>query len=63
MLFIDSVPILPVLKTEQIEFKEKRIPEGLNLLIVNLMPVKQDAERQLLRLLGLTSYAINVDFI
>lgn len=63
MLFIDSVPILPVLKTEQIEFKEKLIPEGLNLLIVNLMPVKQDAERQLLRLLGLTSHAINVDFI
>lgn len=63
MLYIDSVPIVPELQAAQIDFEEKRIPEGLNLLIVNLMPVKQDAERQLLRLLGLTSHAINVDFI
>lgn len=63
MLYTDKIPVLPVLKTEQIEFSKKRIPDGLNLLIVNLMPIKQDAERQLLRLLGQSQYAINVDFI
>lgn len=63
MLFTDGIPILPVLKQEHIDFEDKRITNGLNLLIVNLMPMKQDAERQLLRLLGQTCHDINVDFI
>lgn len=63
MLFTNGIPILPALKAEHIAFSDKRMNEGLNLLIVNLMPVKEDAESQLLRLFGQTDHSINVDFI
>lgn len=63
MLFTNGIPILPALKAEHIAFSDKRMNESLNLLIVNLMPVKEDAERQLLRLFGQTDHSINVDFI
>ncbi|GEP83527.1 putative homoserine O-succinyltransferase [Staphylococcus piscifermentans] len=63
MLFTNKIPILPILQEEHIDFANHRINDGLNLLIVNLMPVKEDAERQLLRLLGQTDHPINIDFI
>ncbi|NAM82195.1 homoserine O-acetyltransferase/O-succinyltransferase family protein, partial [Staphylococcus epidermidis] len=63
MLFTEGIPILPALKAEHTAFTDQRISKGLNLLIVNLMPIKEDAERQLLRLFGQTDHSINVDFI
>ena len=43
MLFTEGIPILPALKAEHTAFTDQRISKGLNLLIVNLMPIKDDA--------------------
>lgn len=63
-----DLPALEVLESENIfvmspERGESQKIRPLNILLLNLMPTKQETEIQLLRLLGNTPLQVNVDFI
>ncbi len=63
-----DLPALEVLESENIfvmtpERGENQKIRPLNILLLNLMPTKQETEIQLLRLLGNTPLQVNVDFI
>lgn len=63
-----DLPALEVLDSENIfvmtpERGENQRIRPLNILLVNIMPTKQETEIQLLRLLGNTPLQVNVDFL
>ena len=63
-----DLPALEVLESENIfvmtpERGESQRIRPLNILLLNIMPTKQETEIQLLRLLGNTPLQVNVDFL
>ncbi|AZP03488.1 homoserine O-succinyltransferase [Jeotgalibaca ciconiae] len=65
LIVAKGLPAIVPLTSEGIEFSDDlpRCSKYLKVLILNLMPTKEDTERQLLRLLGDTEVPIQVEFI